>query len=62
MQRRAYLMRLKKERIRDYVEIHRKEAIWKSTVGGLVRSGISRMIIFQHGTDIILFEGGVLLH
>ena len=56
MQRRAYLMRLKIERIRDYVDIHGKEAIWKSVVDGLVRSGISRMIIFRHGQDIILFE------
>ena len=56
MQRRAYLMRLKKERIADYVELHRKENVWRSVVDCLVRSGTTRMIILLHGQDVILFE------
>jgi len=30
--------------------------IWESVVSGLISSGIRRMMIFQHGRDIILFE------
>ena len=56
MQRRAYLMRLKKERIADYVEVHRKENVWRSVVDCLVRSGTTRMIILLHGQGVILYE------
>ena len=56
MERRAYVMRLQKEHISDYVEAHRKEKIWKSVVDCLVNSGTTRMIIFRLGQDIILFE------
>jgi len=56
MQRRAYLMRLKKECIADYVEVHRKEHVWRSVVDCLVRSGTTRMIILLHGQDVILYE------
>ena len=56
MERRAYLMRLKQERIADYVEVHRKERVWRSVVDCLVRSGTTRMIILLHGQDVILFE------
>ncbi|HEC62313.1 MAG TPA: L-rhamnose mutarotase [bacterium] len=56
MQHRAYLMRLKKGRIGDYVDVHGKEKIWKSVVEGLIRAGYRKMIIFQLGQDIILFE------
>ena len=56
MEHRAYLMRLKKERIDDYVDIHRKEKIWKSVVDGLIDAGYQKMIIFRLGNDIILFE------
>ncbi len=56
MEHRAYLMRLKKERIHDYVEVHKKENIWKSVIEGLVKAGFEKMIIFQLGQDLILFE------
>ena len=49
-------MRLKKERIADYVEAHRKEHVWRSVVDCLVRSGTTRMIILLHGQDVILYE------
>ena len=49
-------MRLKRERIADYVEVHRKENVWRSVVDCLVRSGITRMIILLHGQDVILYE------
>ena len=44
MEHRAYLMRLKKENI------------WKDVVEGLKSAGFTRMLIFQYGQDIILFE------
>lgn len=56
MEYRAYLMRLKKDRIKDYVEIHKKEKIWKSVIEGLAAAGYKKMIIFQLDNDIILFE------
>jgi L-rhamnose mutarotase len=56
MEYRAYLMRLKKDRVEDYVESHRKDKIWESVIDGLTHAGFSKMIIFQHGQDIILFE------
>lgn len=56
MEYRAYLMRLKKNKIKDYVEIHKKEIIWKSVIGGLVKAGYKKMIIFQLDNNIILFE------
>ena len=49
-------MRLKKERTADYIDIHRKEKIWRSVVEGLIQAGYRKMIIFQLGRDIILFE------
>ena len=49
-------MRLKKERIADYVEVHRKEQIWRSVVDCLVKSGTTRMLILLHGQEVILFE------
>jgi L-rhamnose mutarotase len=49
-------MRLKKESIGDYIDIHRKEKIWSSIVEGLSRAGYRKMIIFQLGQDLILFE------
>ncbi len=56
MEYRAYLMRLKKDRIKDYVEIHKKEKIWKSVIEGLAAAGYKKMIIFQLDNSIILFE------
>ena len=56
MEHRAYLMRLKKERVGDYVDVHRKSKIWKSVVDGLISAGYRKMIIFRLGQDIILFE------
>ncbi len=56
MEYRAYLMRLKNEKINDYIEIHKKEKIWKSVVDGLKRAGFLKMVIFQMGQDLILFE------
>jgi len=56
MEYRAYLMRLKKDWIKDYVEIHKKEKIWKSVVDGLINAGYKKMIIFQLDNNIILFE------
>ena len=55
MEHRAYLMKLKKDKIWDYVEIHKKEKIWKSVVDDLIKSG-KKMIIFQLGQELILFE------
>lgn len=49
-------MRLKKERVADYVEVHRKENVWRSVVDCLVRAGTTRMIILLHGQDVILYE------
>jgi L-rhamnose mutarotase len=49
-------MRLKRERIGDYIDAHRKEKIWDSVVDGLKKAGFSRMIILLRDQDIILFE------
>ena len=56
MQFRAYRMRLKKEYIKDYVEVHKKEEIWGSVIDGMVKAGFEKMIIFQYGQELILFE------
>jgi L-rhamnose mutarotase len=56
MEHRAYLMRLKKNRIEDYVESHKKDKIWDSVINGLKNAGFSKMIIFRYGQEIILFE------
>ncbi len=56
MEHRAYRMRLKKEHITDYVEIHKKNVIWRSVVEGMKKAGFEKMIIFQLGQDLILFE------
>lgn len=56
MEHRAYLMRLKKDRIEDYVKSHKKHKIWDSVIEGLQNAGFSKMIIFRNGQDIILFE------
>ena len=56
MEHRAYLMRLKKDKIKDYIEVHKKENIWKSVIDGMIGAGYGKMIIFQNGQDLILFE------
>ena len=56
MQHRAYLMRLKKDRVQDYIAIHRKGKIWKSIINGLVKTRFDKMIIFLLGQEVILFE------
>lgn len=49
-------MRLKKEHLEDYIEVHKKEKIWKSVVEDMLKAGFEKMIILQFGQDIILFE------
>jgi L-rhamnose mutarotase len=61
LEHRAYLMRLKPDMVKDYVDIHKKEKIWSSITDGLKKAGFKKMIIFQLGTDIILFEEAVNL-
>jgi len=53
---RAYRMRVKKEKIKDYVEIHKKTKIWKEIIEDMVKAGFTKMIILQFGQDIIIFE------
>jgi L-rhamnose mutarotase len=56
MEYRAYLMRLKQDKINDYVEVHKKEKIWKSIIDGMIGAGFTKMIIFRNGQDLIAFE------
>jgi len=56
MEYRAYLMRIKKERLNDYIEVHKKEKIWKSVLEGLIKAGYKKMIIYQINNELILFE------
>ena len=56
MQHRAYVMRLKKANVQDYIEVHRKEKVWTSILKGLKQAKVSKMIILLHGQDVILFE------
>lgn len=56
MQYRAYLMRVKKEKLQDYIDVHKKENFWKDLLQDMKTAGYSKMIIFQLGQDIILFE------
>jgi len=56
MNYRAYKMRLKKEYVSDYRQIHRKEKIWPEITQCLLKSGMERMIIFQDDQNLILFE------
>jgi L-rhamnose mutarotase len=53
---RAYRMRLKKEHIQDYIDVHKKEKVWQSIIDGMLNAGFEKMLIFQFGQDIILFE------
>jgi hypothetical protein len=41
---RAYRMRLKKEHIRDYVEVHKKEKIWKTIIDGMINAGFEKIL------------------
>jgi L-rhamnose mutarotase len=56
MQYRAYLMRVKKEKLKDYIDVHKKENFWEDLLQDMKTAGFSKMIIFQLGQDIILFE------
>ena len=56
MQHRAYLMRLKEQKIEAYADAHAKEKIWPSVGEGLKAAGVTKMIIIQLGQDVILFE------
>jgi L-rhamnose mutarotase len=56
VQHRAYIMRIRPDKLHDYVQIHRKENIWQSVIDGLKDAGFTRMIILQQGQQVILFE------
>lgn len=56
MQHRAYVMRLKREHVADYVEVHRKAKLWQSILEALKTAKVEKLIILLHGQDVILFE------
>ena len=56
MEYRAYRLKLKKDKIKEYVDYHKKEKIWKSVIEGLNNSDCEEMIIFLLGDEIVLFE------
>ncbi len=49
-------MRLREDRVEDYARAHAKGQVWQSVLDGLSKCGIERMIIFQDGREVILFE------
>ena len=49
-------MRVKKEKLQDYIDVHKKENFWEDLLQDMKTAGFSEMIIFQLGQDIILFE------
>ena len=53
---RAYRLKLKESKIKEYVDYHKKEKIWKSVIEGLINSGCEEMIIFLLDNEIVLFE------
>lgn len=61
MEYRAYLMRVKKEKLEDYIDIHKKENFWKELLEEMKRAGFLKMIILRQGEDIIIFEEAVNL-
>ncbi len=50
MQRFAFTMRVKPERVADYVECHK--AVWPSVLDVIKRSGIKRYSIFMQGNQL----------
>ncbi len=50
MQRFAFTMRVKPERVDDYVECHK--AVWPSVLDAIRRSGIKRYSIFMRGNEL----------
>lgn len=53
MQRFAFTMRVKPERLEEYVAVHR--AVWPSVLDAIKRSGIKRYSIFLRGNDLFFF-------
>ena len=62
MEYRAYLIRVKKEKLEDYVDIHRKENFWKELLEEMEKAGFLKMIILRQGEDIIIFEEANVAH
>ncbi len=50
MQRLAFTMRVKPERVAEYVEVHR--AVWPSVLDAIRRAGIKRYSIFLRGNEL----------
>ena len=53
MQRLAFTMRVRPDRVADYVEWHR--AVWPSVLDAIERSGIKRYSIFLRDNELFFF-------
>ena len=53
MQRFAFTMTVKPDRVDDYVECHR--AVWPSVLDAIRRSGIQRYSIFREGNKLFFY-------
>lgn len=53
MQRFAFTMRVKPERVADYVECHK--AVWPSVLDAIKRSGIKSYSIFMRGDELFFY-------
>lgn len=53
MERLAFTVQLKPERIQEYIEVHR--AVWPSVLEAIRRAGVKRYSIFLRGTELFFY-------
>ena len=55
MEYKATLLRLKKENITQYIDIHKKDNIWPEVIAALTKA-FKKIIVFQVEKDLLIFE------
>ena len=56
MEYRAYVMRVKKEKLNDYLKVHKRKNVWDDLLKSMKEAGYSEMVILQLGHEMIVFE------
>jgi L-rhamnose mutarotase len=55
MQSSCFVMKLKADKIKEYIEIHKKGNVWPEVLENIHVSGISKMKIYILGTHAIVY-------
>ena len=55
MEKIAFVMKIKPERVNDYIEIHKKGSVWPQVLENIDKSGMKKMVIFMLENNAIVY-------